>query len=204
MTSNGGEEEPTELGTSRDNELASGDSITTSRRYRIRVDGDGLTLDIHVGSALAGSILQLAMGGGSATPAASPQGGIAREIAPSTVAPPQPPAGRPELTLGEYLAESEAKTNVDKITAVGEYLAEHSNQPNFTLDDVRAQLLAIREDVPKNLHRDMASAAKARYIAEDTSSKGSYYVTGTGRTAIAGQFPRQPRKRARPKKTSGG
>ncbi|WP_142256573.1 hypothetical protein [Mycobacterium colombiense] len=180
----------------------SGDSLNTSKRCRVRVDGEGLAFDVKVDDAVAGAVVQLVMGGGL-PPAMRSPGGV------SSTEPQQPgspaderPAGRPELTLGEYLAATEAKTNVDKIAAVGEYLAEHNSQSSFTSDDVRTQLLAIREDVPGNLPRDVAAAAKARYIAEDTTTKGAYYVTGTGRAAIANKFPRLPRKRARSKKAT--
>lgn len=101
-----------------------------------------------------------------------------------------------DQTLGEYLAEMEPKTVVDKITAVGEFLYLTRSTDEFTMDDFKEALKGIRDDIPGNVPRDFGSAVQSRYIAKVQGSDKEYRVTRTGRAALENHFPRAPRKRS--------
>ena len=76
---------------------------------------------------------------------------------------------------------SGAKTNAEKIVALGAYILQDGGD-TFKAEDVKAQFRRARESAPANFGRDLGAAIQANWIAEDPT--GEYYVTN----AIQGFF----------------
>jgi hypothetical protein len=102
----------------------------------------------------------------------------------------------PQTTVGEYIDDCEAKQFSAKITAIGQFLALRLGQSSFTKEEVKSQFRPAGEAQPANFSRDFADAIAQRWIAEDPEAKGQYFVTKTGKAAIAAKFDRSSRRAA--------
>ncbi len=85
----------------------------------------------------------------------------------------------------EALDLSNAKTNPEKIVALGEYVLQDGGQ-TFKVEDVKAAFRRARETVPGNLSRDLSLAVQAGWIAE--ADRGEYYVTNKIQGIFDGDF----------------
>jgi len=103
------------------------------------------------------------------------------------------PGGR-RTSLREFLEETQATRNPDKITAIAEYLALHEEVELFTRDDIKGRYRSAGEAAPANFPRDFAWALRNGWVAEDSKSPGSFYVTSKGRTAVENKFPDEIKK----------
>ncbi len=74
----------------------------------------------------------------------------------------------------EALDLSGAKTNPEKIVALGQYVLQDGGE-TFKVEDVKAQFRRARETAPSNFSRDLALAVKEGWIAQGDSD--DYYVT---------------------------
>ena len=101
--------------------------------------------------------------------------------------------GDERLTVGEYIESVGARKNPEKIVAIGRYLRDRRDQPEFTRDDLRLMFREAHEALPGNLGRDVATTLSQRWIAEESGRKGRYYVTKTGNDALDGGFAAKPR-----------
>src|SRR6185437_7778481 len=72
------------------------------------------------------------------------------------------------------LDASGARTNPQKIVALAAYVLQDGGE-TFKLDAIKVQFQRARETMPKNLHRDLASAIATGWIEE--SAPGEYYLT---------------------------
>jgi len=100
----------------------------------------------------------------------------------------QAPGGqRHSVSMGEYIDQTGASTNKERIVAIGMYLSEYKNTLTFSRSDIVAGFRSAREQMPKNMTRDLSSTAEARWI-EETEENGIYYVTNTGVRAVQGKF----------------
>jgi len=162
-------------------------------RYTVKIEGLGLSLEREVSRQIGDQVVVLMLTGTTGpTAAISPNRDRPRAAAHAAPAGQVHPAHPdPATSVREYLDETGAKRIPDKITAIGLYLKEHSQQAEFTRDDVVTGFEGAAESVPKNLNRDIKWTLKAGWIAEKTGKKGQYYVTKSGKTAVEQSFPKE-------------
>jgi hypothetical protein len=174
--------------------------------FKVSVTGTGVALARTVDQATALSIIGIALGG-SASPAAppgnsSPPPGRPAYVAP---APPHDPTSvtgtgdeeiDPHITIGEYIDECGAQGYPAKITAIGNFLEIRIGKTSFTKEEVKSQFRPAGEAQPGNFHRDFGDAITQRWISEVQGESGQYFVTKTGKSAIAGKFDKSLRRAA--------
>ena len=74
----------------------------------------------------------------------------------------------------EALDVSGAKTNPEKIVALGQYVMQDGTD-TFKVEDVKTQFRRARETAPANFSRDLGVALREGWLAE--TDDGEYYVT---------------------------
>jgi len=98
------------------------------------------------------------------------------------------PRHKPGATVSsarEALDISGAKTNPEKIVALGEYVLQDGGD-TFKVEDVKAQFRRARETPPANFSRDLSVAVQAGWIAE--ADPGEYYTTSKVQGILGGGF----------------
>ncbi|MCP3420571.1 hypothetical protein [Nocardioides pinisoli] len=85
----------------------------------------------------------------------------------------------------EALDLSGAKTNAEKIVALGEYVLQDGGE-TFKVEDVKAQFRRARETAPANFSRDMTTAVQAGWLAQGDGDE--YYVTNKIQGIFDGGF----------------
>lgn len=176
-------------------------------QFQVIVEGPGFKLDRVVDATTATAITHIVFGVASIIPPATQHSQVTIRRQDDLVdldteaTAERGPRRKDKHTLGEYLAEVQPKTATDKITAVGEYFHLNEDKEEFTQADFKKALHDIRDNVPTNIPRDFGLALKSTYIAK---RHGGYYVTKTGRNAIAQGFPRRSKKSAAMSKKSTG
>lgn len=97
----------------------------------------------------------------------------------------------------EALTKSGAKKNPEKIVALAAFLLKDGGE-TFKPDDVKAEFRLAREKLPGNFIRDLNSAIRAGWVAEDQNAKGEYYLTNKTDGILEGKFvfPRTPLNRS--------
>lgn len=174
----------------------------------VTVKGPGVDIVRPVDEATLAQVIALLFGV-APSPGRTPGGGPGSVDAPSGGF--APSAGRgstgswdPELTLGEFLAETGASTFPQKICAAGYYLVHLQGAESFDRDSVRTALVQAHEDLPGNFARDFSNAAAANLIAQKPGGNGAYYVPTTGRRAVDSRFQDVPKRRARNSRKTAG
>lgn len=104
-------------------------------------------------------------------------------------------AGNAVGSAREALDLSGAKTNPEKIVALGQYVLQDGGE-TFKVEDVKTQFRRARETAPANFSRDLAVAVQAGWIAQG-DGRDEYYVTNRIQGIFDGGF-------AFPKGASGG
>jgi hypothetical protein len=168
--------------------------------YTISIKGNGIVVEKSVSAQVARQVINAVMGAVSESAS-----GPAKHA--DAVIGTNPEARR--TSLREFLEESQARRNPDKIITIAQYLYQVEDKELFTRDDIRGRFRSAGEAAPANFPRDFAWAVKNGWIAEDTKSPNSFYVTQTGRNAIGNRFPNevkkgtpQPTTRRRSRKTN--
>jgi len=161
----------------------------------VTVEGPGISITRPVDEATMSSIIALLFGaaparGGGAGGAGAGQG--ARRLGGRTQHSSQ---GDEDLTLGEFVLDTGAKTFSQKICAAGYYLMNFHGSKFFNRDDVRTALADAHEDMPRNFARDWASAASSHLIASRPGEAGQFIIPRTGRTAVESHFQDVPKRR---------
>lgn len=167
--------------------------------YTVSIKGNGVVVEKSVPAEVARRVINALMAGafsesasmsGKRSDAASATGSEARRI-----------------SLREFLEESSARRNPDKIITIAEFVRQFEDKELFTREDIRGRFRLAGEAAPANFPRDFTWAVKNGWIAEDAKSPNSFYVTQTGRNAIANRFSSevkkgtpQPTARRRPRK----
>lgn len=163
--------------------------------YDLSLTGEGITISRKVPQSVAREIVGLVLGGPQGAGSASSGGGK-----PSTVSDSQ-------VSLREYLNEAEATKNPEIITAIVDYVMKTTNAQSVSNTDIKARFRDAGEPAPGNLARDLGLAKGTGWIASDPHERNNYFVTQSGRDAIAKKFEglkiRRPRRRTR-KQTSDG
>lgn len=111
-------------------------------------------------------------------------------------------AGAPENPR-DWIDESGAQTNSEKITALAGYWQE-TNSISVKIEDLKKLFVQVREQVPGNLHRDVTAAVKAGWVMEDPT--GGYRLSRRGEDVLLKGFrggATSPR-RSNSKATNGG
>ena len=159
-----------------------------------------MTFEQTVPLELAKRLVAMAASGGTMGRAAA-ESEMRRDA--GHVLPGQPAGGVDEdLSMSEYTSTHNAARNIEKITAIGEFLKIHRGKTTFTNEDIVSGFEEAGDAVPKNLARDMVWAKKVGWIAPKTGADGEYFVTTSGRTAISGNFG--PEVKAKSKASAGG
>ncbi|MDD5707770.1 MAG: hypothetical protein PHR35_17760, partial [Kiritimatiellae bacterium] len=157
--------------------------------YRLKLSGEGLDLERDVAPETAHAIVRLVFGGPlvqAATGAAPAQ---------PLVTLPQPPLAAPAapavaaLSVREFMETHNAKRIPEQIATIALFLKQHENLPVFGRKDLVRSFEAAQEPVPKNLPRDIAWTVKNAWIAPKSGAKKSFYLTGTGESAVTAKFP---------------
>ena len=92
------------------------------------------------------------------------------------------------MSLREHLTATEAKRNPDKILAIADYLERIEGLHGFSKDDIKARFRTAGESPPGNFPRDFSWTVSNGWIAEDAQTKGQFYVTRTGQSAVEAGF----------------
>lgn len=100
----------------------------------------------------------------------------------------------PKQSPRAALQESNAKTNAQKIAALGCYVAEQNNHESFELEEVKIAFRKAGEPLPKNFSRDARDAVTANLIYEDD---GQYVLTEYALEQIKNGFTDTERKQNR-------
>jgi hypothetical protein len=148
--------------------------------FSIHIEGPGLTLNREVEEALVLRILGILLGSKAQTMFTQTSG------LQSPAAPPVVVANLGESPR-EYLDRAGAKTNPEKITALGLYLRAQGSE-SFTARSLRDLFVSAGEAAPKNLPRDIKDTVRAGLLAARPDQPDNYYITNRGETAAAGRF----------------
>jgi hypothetical protein len=180
------------------------DTTAVADGYTVKLDGPGLTLERAVPGTVALQIVALAMSPGGAQPVqlpVTPTGGTVHQVATPVPANNHAVAQPARQAVGEYVRATGAKRNADKIVAIAAWLYDQRGQHTFARDEVKTQFRGIGEPPPQNWSRDFQSTVSFGWIAPDDDDPNVFWVTQTGRAAIAAQFSgdSKPRITRRPR-----
>lgn len=95
------------------------------------------------------------------------------------------PAGTGVGSAREALDISGARTNPEKIVALGQYVLQDGGE-TFKTEDVKAQFRRAREAPPANFSRDLSTAMKEGWIAQGEGDE--YYTTHKIQGIFDGDF----------------
>lgn len=165
--------------------------MADATEFKIVITGPGVEIEKEISNDLATRLITGLLSGNIMKTLEPSNGATSDEILESGNAQPK---GRPKMSVREYLDETNAKRNPDKLTAIGSYLTELEQRPDFSKDDVKARLRQAGEPISKNFSRDWAWAVKNGWIAEDPHKKGALYVTNKGTRAVKEKFSLAVRK----------
>jgi hypothetical protein len=90
----------------------------------------------------------------------------------------------------EALQRSGAKTNGQKITVLGHYVATNvGHEDSFMLDEVKNAFRRAGEPLPANFSRDVQDAVRSGLIYEDENVTGTYRLTDLAVEFVDSGFP---------------
>ena len=161
--------------------------MSEEQLYKVKIEGCGLSLEREVLKAIGDQVVVLILTGQQDIGTTRHQTDLRHKVL----------RGSAEMSLREFLNESNATKIPEKITAIGNYLMTSKNNDVFNRDDIITGFESAAESVPKNLPRDIKWTLKAGWIALKTGTKDQYYVTHTGKQALEGKFSSDAVKRAR-------
>lgn len=151
------------------------------KEFKLEIKGPGVNISQDLDGKQVLRVLSIAFGDGSEPEINNQnlaQGGSSggKEGAGSS----ETEATSANVSIGEFMADLQISSNIDRIAAVALYLREQLNKPQITKDDVPDWFKRAGEAAPKNLARDLSNAVRRKLIAEDPNNPGHYYVTATG------------------------
>lgn len=152
--------------------------------FKITIEGPGMNVNKELPESKVLQVLAIAFPSTSSQPpsadAMQTPDGASQGTNPSQSA----KLKQAEMAISEFLADLKIGNNAEKIAAVVLYLKEQRDQPLTSRDELPNWFQKAGEAIPKNITRDLATAVKQRLVAEDHTSAGHYYVTGTGEKAL--------------------
>jgi hypothetical protein len=177
--------------------------------FTVSIKGDGVTIEKSVPARVARQMITLIMGGAAPhEPVSRLDASVSTDASAGASHSSRP--GMRRTSLREFLEETQASRNPDKITSIAAYLALHEEVDLFTRDDIKGRYRSAGEAAPANFPRDFAWAVRNGWIAEDSKSSGSFYVTSKGHAAVENKFSdevkkatAQPSGRRRSRKAAG-
>jgi hypothetical protein len=101
----------------------------------------------------------------------------------------------------EFLVDSNAKTNPQKILAFAKYHCEKNNVFDFEPATVRMYFKKSGESEPKNFTRDLKEAILLRYVYE-TDESGHYSITEHGEKVLSEGFVQESKLQSSKKRSS--
>jgi hypothetical protein len=165
---------------------------STEELYKVSIKGVGVTIEKSVPARVARQMINAIMGDAAPyEPVSSQEMPVARNPLGTGYA---PAAGGHKTSLREFLDESRASRNPDKITAIAQYIFVHEGADLFTRNDIKGRFRTAGEAAPANFTRDFTWAVKNGWVAEDAKSSGSFYVTKKGGAAIKNKFSDEIKK----------
>jgi len=103
----------------------------------------------------------------------------------------------------EAIIESGAKTNVQKILVLGNFIMGIDSSETFAQNELKSIFVKAGEPAPKNLSRDVEAAVRQGYIFESPDITGQFIITNTGMKALDQGFAvSQNHKKSSQNKTS--
>jgi hypothetical protein len=159
------------------------DAIT----YELKIEGEGLSLSRRIDESLLSGIMHLLLGGSPPSLAPTPFPAHSQTLGSHRRYPTADPSVA-KTSLREYITETGAKRNPDKILVIADFLERFEDLQGFGRDDIKGRFRSAGESPPGNFPRDFAWTVSNGWIAEDPNVKGQYYVTRTGHAAIEGRF----------------
>ena len=162
-----------------------------TNQYKLSLEGNGISVCKEVNEEQARRILNILMGPSSMMhPVEREMQRRTRESSNESatyVASSSPQA----LSLREYLDDVGAKRNPDKILAMAAYIMEQSAAEDFSADEIKNCFPKAAEKVPANYGRDFRWVISSGWAAESHQDQGRFYITKTGRKALAEKFPKE-------------
>lgn len=146
--------------------------------FSVQIEGPGLTIKREVEEPLVLRILGILLGPKAPTLGTQP---------PQAQLAPLPLVANVGESPREYLDRSGAKTNPEKIAALGLYLRAQGSE-SFTAREVRELFVSAGESAPKNLPRDIKDTVRAGWLAARPDQPDRYYVTNRGELTASGRF----------------
>lgn len=162
--------------------------------YTVSIKGNGVTIEKTVPAQVARQMINVIMGGAAASEDFLSQRGASVSRKGTDGVDLSLASGSRRTSLREFLEESEAKRNPDKIISIAEYLLQYEKVELFTKEVIKSRFRLAGEAAPANFPRDFTWAVKNGWIAEDSNSTGSFYVTQRGRNAIENKFSSEVKK----------
>lgn len=168
--------------------------MADEKGFRLKLTGQGISLDRTVSADVAHQIVAIALGAAAVTlpePGRQSADGAlgSREV--------QTGAGRNPPSVREFLLQQEAKRIPEQIATMALYLKNHRNTPVFTSKDLIKAFEGAQEPVPKNLPRDVRWTVRIGWIAQKVGMKNTYYLTSSGEAAVGAKFPPDVRKKTK-------
>ncbi|HVC58023.1 MAG TPA: hypothetical protein VND15_00935 [Candidatus Acidoferrales bacterium] len=99
-------------------------------------------------------------------------------------------------SINEFLLETKASGNVEKVVVFGNYLEQHRSMECFARSDIEAICRDSREPVSSNISSDLARAIKKGWIMLHNQKKGgneTYRITSKGEEVIKNNFDKRGR-----------
>ena len=150
--------------------------------FHVKISGQGIDIDRLIDAETLAGVMAVLMG-------------LNLPAAESSVTDKMLPALADDATkkasLREFLDEVQAEHKTDLIVAIGHYIMQSEEQPDFSRDEVIARFSDAREPMPKNFWRDFAKAEKSGLLAKVHAKKGRYYITKTGIAALKNRFSKR-------------
>lgn len=160
-------------------------------QYKLSLEGEGISVCKEINEEQARRILNILMGPSSMMhPVEREMQRRARETSQENI-PYAAPASSQALSLREYLDEVGAKRNPDKILAMAAHIMEQSAAEDFSADEIKNCFPKAAEKVPANYGRDFRWVVSSGWVAESHQDQGRFYITKTGRKALAEKFPKE-------------
>jgi hypothetical protein len=102
---------------------------------------------------------------------------------------PQRPTLKP-LSIREFLAQKNPKTDTDKILAIGYFIEKHENVPPFNRRDLKNCFQRARESLPSNLNQFINENIKRKYIMEagEKDNLKAFVLTTSGEKFVESNF----------------
>lgn len=164
------------------------DEHSTTPDYQLTLKGNGISIEKTISGDVAAAIMSVVMGGRLPAPR-----GVGQSGATSTA----PRVGAGSLTAGEFVADSGATRNPDKIAAFGVFLMDELGNASFTREEMRQTFQRAGEPVPGNFPRDFGWAIRNKWVSAMIGSPNEYVVTNAAREAVRNKFSKEVRATTR-------